>query len=201
MAPTGVQASPEIFLLGAFNIKAFGINKLNDIGVFKNIAKILRRYDICLIQEVRESDAKLNRDGTSPFLQSLLTKVSTKKKPYLGTISSSIGRGNHKEKYIFIYRSDRLQLLETLLFDDSKYGNVFEREPFSAKFSVLNKPNTRIAILGSHVKPSDAVKEIGFLHHAFEQLSIQWSPTKKTSAKKKKMVSLSFFLYLSHYIS
>ncbi|KAJ9049572.1 Deoxyribonuclease-1 [Entomophthora muscae] len=157
MAPNSSAA--ESYLLGAFNIRAFGIKKLaDDNDTLKHIVKILRRYDICFLQEVREADNKLNPDGSSPLLTRLIEKVSTKTKPYD----------------------------ESNLFDDENFGDVFEREPFSARFSLISKPHVHLALLGVHVKPTDAVKEIGSLHHCFEKLSIQWTPKEEPKQEKKK---------------
>ncbi|KAI0240050.1 Deoxyribonuclease-1, partial [Massospora cicadina] len=161
----------------------------------KNIVKILRRYDICLLQEVREADTNLSPDGSSPLLTKLIDKVSTKTKTYSGVLSPQIGRGSYKEKYIFLYRSDLFKFVESHLFDDNNFGDVFEREPFSARFSLISKPDFHVAILGIHVKPSDAVKEIGSLHHCFEQLSIQWSPRDEVKPEKKPAKKWYHYLF------
>ncbi|KAF0032296.1 hypothetical protein F2P81_014586 [Scophthalmus maximus] len=43
-------------LLGAFNIKSFGDKKSSNATLMNIISKIVHRYDILLIQEVRDSD-------------------------------------------------------------------------------------------------------------------------------------------------
>ncbi|KAJ9076437.1 hypothetical protein DSO57_1026194 [Entomophthora muscae] len=91
-----------------------------------------------------------------------------------------------KRDTFFIFRSDLFKFIESNLFDDENFGDVFEREPFSARFSLISKPHVHLALLGVHVKPTDAVKEIGSLHHCFEKLSIQWTPKEEPKQEKKK---------------
>uniref|UniRef100_A0A671QFF1 Endonuclease/exonuclease/phosphatase domain-containing protein n=1 Tax=Sinocyclocheilus anshuiensis TaxID=1608454 RepID=A0A671QFF1_9TELE len=42
------------FLIGAFNIKSFGDSKASNATLLDIITKVIHRYDIVLIQEVRD---------------------------------------------------------------------------------------------------------------------------------------------------
>ncbi|KAL0197899.1 hypothetical protein M9458_006439, partial [Cirrhinus mrigala] len=43
-------------LIGAFNIKTFGDSKTSNATLLDIITKVVHRYDIVVIQEVRDSD-------------------------------------------------------------------------------------------------------------------------------------------------
>ncbi|XP_075422725.1 deoxyribonuclease-1-like [Ascaphus truei] len=83
--------------IGSFNIKAFGDAKMKNTAVVNILMKILPRYDIVLIMEVRDTDLSAVK-----ILMQELNSLET------GAVYSSInsdllGREGYKERYLFIY--------------------------------------------------------------------------------------------------
>uniref|UniRef100_A0A8B9TVE8 Deoxyribonuclease 1 like 2 n=1 Tax=Anas platyrhynchos TaxID=8839 RepID=A0A8B9TVE8_ANAPL len=149
--------------IGAFNIQVFGDSKMSDEAV----AGVLRRYDVVLVQEVRDSDLSAVTE-----LMEQLNSVSSA--PYDYEISGPLGRENYKEMYLFIYRTDVVSVVDTYQYEDPQ--DIFSREPFILRhdaaaeidalydvyLAVLNKWGTdNIVFLGdfnadcAYVKPSD----------------------------------------------
>ncbi|KXN72015.1 DNase I-like protein [Conidiobolus coronatus NRRL 28638] len=171
---------PQKYLVGAFNVRHFSINKFQDgMDTQELLIKILRRYDIVFLQEVRDKEEPTSRDimgGTSGapvsvnsnLIARVVNKVSTPERRYDAVVSSPIGRTNHKERYVYLYRTDLFTPTSVHLFDDDVAGDIFEREPYSVKFRLNSNPSVELGILGVHIKPTEAVKEIGALPMVFD---------------------------------
>ncbi|KAJ6655287.1 hypothetical protein lerEdw1_005479 [Lerista edwardsae] len=98
-------------------------------------AQILSRCDISVLQEVMDVKGKaipallaaMNRfDGTGP---------------YRSLTSPRMGRGNYQESYVFIYREQSTQILDSYKYEDNHPNrpDVFAREPFIVRISTPNK--------------------------------------------------------------
>lgn len=153
--------------IGAFNVRVFGQSKAGKPDVMNTLSKIIRRYDIILIQEIRDSK------GTA--IQQLLDKVNRDSKTYSYgmVISDRVGRTSSKEQYAFFYRNrsaDGIEIVSSYMYDDGDeaLGNdVFEREPFLVKFHVKPAVVKTFALGAIHVKPEQAVEEITKLGDVF----------------------------------
>ncbi|ELK09746.1 Deoxyribonuclease-1-like 1 [Pteropus alecto] len=95
------------------------------------VLQILARCDIMVLQEVVDSSGsaislllrELNRfDGSGPY--SVLS-------------SPLLGRSTYMEKYVYIYRSHKTQVLDSYVYSD--VDDLFAREPFVAQFSLPSK--------------------------------------------------------------
>ncbi|XP_073689279.1 deoxyribonuclease-1-like [Garra rufa] len=146
-------------MIGAFNIKAFGNAKTTNATLLNIITKVIRRYDVVVIQEVRDSDLT----STKRLMQSL-NAVTPNQYQYI--VSDLLGRSTYKERYLFVYRSQAVSVANSFHYDDGcePCGNdTFSREPFVVKFS-SNTTVRDFAIIPQHTSPELAVKEIDALH-------------------------------------
>lgn len=120
------------FLIGAFNIKTFGDSKASNATLLNIITNVVHRYDIVLIQEVRDSDLS----ATNKLMQSVNGGSSPYEYQYI--VSESLGRSTYKERYLFIYRSQTVSVTKSFQYDDgceSCGTDTFNREPFVVMFS------------------------------------------------------------------
>ncbi|MDH5231958.1 MAG: endonuclease/exonuclease/phosphatase family protein [Gammaproteobacteria bacterium] len=146
--------------IGAFNIQSFGQTKMKNADVVSHLTGIIRRYDIILIQEIR--------DVSETAIYELLNRVNQyPPATYQLVLSERAGRTSYKEQYAFIYRSDRVTVLNTYMYDDGAEPDrdQFEREPFVAYIEINNLTVSLIAI---HVKPNEALDEINNLPLVYE---------------------------------
>ncbi|KAF0396002.1 DNase I-like protein [Gigaspora margarita] len=139
-------------IIGAFNIKEFGEKKFNNDDIMKIIVKILKRYDIVLCQEVYLSEE---------LIKQLVDKVSTSSIPYSYVSSQPIGRSSYKERYLYLYRSNKWNVLES--YEIKKFCTKFFRVPYVARFQNIKKSRIRITLVGCHTRPGNAYKEIEVL--------------------------------------
>jgi len=156
--------------IGAFNIKTFGVSKMSDAPVVDVLVDICVRYDILLIQEIR--------DKSGEAIQDLLALVnSASKDAYSMIISDRLGRSSYKEQYCFFYRHDKVSVTDSYHFDDGvdDYTDTFEREPFVVRF--LSTSRTAIedfAIAAIHVDPDIAPPEIDALTDVYDDIVSRW---------------------------
>ncbi|NXN62223.1 DNSL2 protein, partial [Rynchops niger] len=151
--------------VGAFNIQAFGDTKMSDEGVAGIIVSILRRYDVVLVQEVRDSDL-----SAVTQLMEQLNSVSTS--PYDYEISGPLGRDNYKEMYLFIYRTDIVSVVDTYQYEDPQ--DVFSREPFILRVSAPQTKVEEFVLVPLHSAPHDAVAEIDALYDVYLAIINKW---------------------------
>lgn len=127
----------------------------------KILGKIFSKYDLCLIQEIRDTgDASIN---------SLLDEINANGgSKYRMILSDRLGRSNSKEQYGFFYNKNKINITDSFHFDDKKHGDLFEREPFIVKFKASSSPVKEFFIAGIHTSPEAAKEEIGHLVQVYD---------------------------------
>ncbi|XP_053393070.1 deoxyribonuclease-1-like [Mercenaria mercenaria] len=159
--------------IGAFNVRIFGASKMAKTSVVNVLVDIIMRYDIVLIQEIR--------DASGDAIEQLLDKINEKspENTFAMKLSPRLGRSSSKEQYAFLYREksglkiDRDYVYddgdETLNTDTTKV-DTFEREPYVVLFESSATKLKRFAFAGLHIAPSDAVKELQALENVFDDI-------------------------------
>ncbi|KAM9014880.1 deoxyribonuclease-1-like 2 [Ara ararauna] len=151
--------------VGAFNIQAFGDTKMSNEEVAGIIISILSRYDVVLVQEVRDSDL-------SAVTQLMEQLNSVSMSPYDYEISGPLGRDNYREMYLFIYRTDVVSVVDTYQYEDPQ--DVFSREPFILRVSAPNTKVQDFVLVPLHSAPHDAVAEIDALYDVYLAIVNKW---------------------------
>ncbi|XP_075939198.1 deoxyribonuclease-1-like [Anarhichas minor] len=145
-------------LLGAFNIQTFGDKKSKDVTLMNYITKIVCRYDIILIQEVRDPDLSVT---------TRLMKAVSKECPQFKEFPSEpLGRNSYKERYLFLYRVGIVSVVRNYTYNDIPYGSDtrFSRPPFIVEFSSTHTAVGKFVLIPQHTSPSDAVLQIDALY-------------------------------------
>ncbi|XP_010642364.1 deoxyribonuclease-1 [Fukomys damarensis] len=156
--------------IAAFNIRTFGETKMANATLSNYIVQILSRYDIALIQEVR--DTYLTAVGK--LLDELNRDVPD---TYHFVVSEPLGRNSYKEQYLYVFRPDRVSVLDSYQYDDGcePCGNdTFSREPAIVRFS---SPFTKVrdfAVVPLHAAPTEAVAEIDALYDVYLDVRKKW---------------------------
>lgn len=156
--------------IAAFNIRTFGEKKMSNATLSSHIVQILSRYDLALVQEVRDThlvavgkllDA-LNRDAPDT---------------YRYVVSEPLGRSSYKERYLFVYRPDQVSVLDSYYYDDGcePCGNdTFSREPAIVRFFSPFTEVREFAVVPLHAAPADAVTEIDALYDVYLDVRQKW---------------------------
>uniref|UniRef100_H2YIL1 Endonuclease/exonuclease/phosphatase domain-containing protein n=1 Tax=Ciona savignyi TaxID=51511 RepID=H2YIL1_CIOSA len=127
------------------------------------LIEIVQRYDILMIQEIRDSA------GTAlPELVDDVNAVSSV--PYDFVVSPRTGRTSSKEQYGYIFRSDKVSVIGEYQWPDN--ADVFEREPYSVQFSRKSAGSQKtFSYISIHAKPDDAVSEIDHLDDVYDDVA------------------------------
>ncbi|KAL3054371.1 hypothetical protein OYC64_006656 [Pagothenia borchgrevinki] len=152
-------------LIGAFNIQCFGTSKSKKTDVMATIKEIVLRYDIILIQEVRD------KDGT--VIQSLMDLVNQGSHQFRNISSGYLGPGSHKERYLFLYRDQTMTVTDSFQYDEGKAGD-FNRPPYIVKFSSTQTAVTDFVLIPIHTSPSTAVEELKALVDVVKEAKRKW---------------------------
>ncbi|KAI4877440.1 hypothetical protein NFI96_016002 [Prochilodus magdalenae] len=173
-------------LIGAFNVQTFGDKKSSNATLLDIIStvsanqthptlklrfvfllkccvfgQVVQRYDIVLIQEVRDID--LSATGR------LMEQVNKGSSPYTygHIVSEPLGRTTYTERYLFIYRLETVSVVKNFTYDDGCEPcgtDTFIREPFVVMFSSKLTAVQNFVLVPQHTSPDFAVKEVDALH-------------------------------------
>ncbi|MCX6232960.1 MAG: endonuclease/exonuclease/phosphatase family protein [Bacteroidetes bacterium] len=159
--------------VASFNIQNFGKSKLSQKEIVDTLATIVRMFDVIAIQEI--SDVS---NQTPKLFLDIINKAN--KFHYKFICSQRTGNQlddkSSQEQYVFYFNSDKLTLIDSALYDDSK-NDFFQREPFLASFKTKNGSFSFI-ICTIHTNPTQAVKEIASLIEV-----AKWIPNKFKKTK------------------
>jgi endonuclease/exonuclease/phosphatase family metal-dependent hydrolase len=151
--------------VAAFNIQVFGTSKMQNLPVVDCLKKILIRYDVVLIQEIR--------DSSDTAIHDLLTEVNSMG---AGTwdlmLSARLGRTSSKEQYAYFYKRGIVSVVAEYQWPDTT--DIFEREPYIVRFRASGYTVGDFAMMGIHVKPEDAVNEIDKLVDVYDGMVSLW---------------------------
>ncbi|CAK8678616.1 unnamed protein product [Clavelina lepadiformis] len=162
------EAHAYPLLIGAFNVQIFGQSKMNKPDVVNILIKMVLRYDILMIQEIR--------DSTQTALPELVDKVNQLSWiRYNFVVSKRSGRTSSKEQYGYIYRSSRIRVINEYQYPDTD-NDVFEREPYSVQFERIDGQGyqTKFNYIAIHTKPDDAVAEIDALDDVYDDVAAKY---------------------------
>ncbi|KAL0977942.1 hypothetical protein UPYG_G00163590 [Umbra pygmaea] len=156
--------------VASFNIQKFGKNKLSDPQVLATLVKIVSRYDMLVVLEVLDANGK----AMKTFLVEL--NKANKDRPYTMELSTRLGRDVYKEQYMFLYREDMVELVDSWQYEDKQPGDedAFAREPFILRFKCLKTVLKDLVMIPVHTKPEDSVKELDELYDVFQEVKKKW---------------------------
>ncbi|KAM5221063.1 deoxyribonuclease-1-like 1 [Ctenodactylus gundi] len=157
----------ETFRICAFNAQRLTLAKVTKEQVKDTLVEILARCDIMVLQEVMDSS-----NNTISFLLQELRRKFGGSRCYSFLNSSQLGRSTYKEKYVYIYRSDKTQVLDFYQYDDK--DDRFAREPFVAQFTLPSKILPSLVLVPLHTTPKDVENELNALHTVFLDISRRW---------------------------
>ncbi|MBU0477050.1 endonuclease/exonuclease/phosphatase family protein, partial [bacterium] len=146
------ESNPQIIKIASFNIQIFGQNKINNTEAMEIISKIVKRYDLVAIQEVRSTE-----QNVIPTLLNYINDANTK---YDYIISERLGRSTSKEQYAFVYNTKTINPITNSSYVVKDTDDVFEREPFVASFK---SGNFDFTMVDNHIKPEDVEAELTHL--------------------------------------
>jgi len=163
-APAGGKPTDAITIC-SFNIQVFGESKIAKPQVVDVLAKVVRKFDIVAIQEVRAKS-----DSVIP---QFLSAINADGSRYQFVIGPRLGRTVSKEQYTFIYDSTRIELDPSSVGTSPNPGDRLHRPPLHARFRVrANPPESGFSfwLVDTHTDPDEVSTEVNALADVFMEM-------------------------------
>uniref|UniRef100_A0A8C8ZQU0 Deoxyribonuclease n=1 Tax=Prolemur simus TaxID=1328070 RepID=A0A8C8ZQU0_PROSS len=161
-----LASGAEAFRICAFNAQRLTLAKVAREQVMDTLVQILARCDIMVLQEVVDSSG-----SAIPLLLRELNRFDGSG-PYKSLSSPLLGRSTYMEKYVYVYRSQKTQVLNYYVYNDK--DDLFAREPFVAQFSLPSKVLPSLVLVPLHTTPKAVEKELNALYDVFLDVSQHW---------------------------
>jgi endonuclease/exonuclease/phosphatase family metal-dependent hydrolase len=127
--------------------------------VVQVLVDVVSHADVVAIQEVRS----IIDEPVKAFMAKLDPR-------YGYVLGPREGRTSSKEQYWVIYDTDKLEVIDSDVFDD--VGDRFQRRPMAVYFQTKDKFN--FILIDNHIQPSDATREIGVLPEVIAYFQDKW---------------------------
>ncbi|KAK5923868.1 hypothetical protein CgunFtcFv8_000797 [Champsocephalus gunnari] len=156
--------------IASFNAQRFGQTKVSDPDVLSALVKIVSRYDIIVIIEVVD----VTGAAVKLFLKEL-NEVNTTHH-YALQLSVRLGRNRYKEQFLFLYRDDVVDLVDSYQYEDNQVNDMdaFVREPYILRFKPHNTVLKDIVLIPVHTKPWDSERELDELYEVCLVVKDKW---------------------------
>ena len=163
-----VKADSEVvaanLTMAAFNVQVFGASKAQKTDVMNALKLIFRKFDMVLMQEIREASG----DAVVQLLKEINFGLPAKDK-YEVLLSDRFGSSSSKEQYGWFYRPSRLNPIYTYSWTSR---TSFERAPQAVWWNALNSPsNLTFVTVGLHADPDEVVVELDELGKVYSEFS------------------------------
>jgi len=162
--PAGSKPTDAITIC-SFNIQVFGESKISKPQVVDVLAKVVRKFDIVAVQEVRAKS-----DSVIP---QFLSAINADGSRYQFVIGPRLGRTVSKEQYTFIYDSTRIEVDPSSVGTSPNPGDRLHRPPLHARFRVrANPPESGFSfwLVDTHTDPDEVSAEVNALADVFMEM-------------------------------
>ena len=150
--------------IATFNIQVFGEHKLADMRTADVLTRIIRKFDIVAIQEIRAKDPN--------FMARFLQMVNAGGFHYDCVVGPRLGRTDSKEQYAYIFDLARVEV------DRSNQGvytvddpdKLLHRPPLVAGFRARGAPPQEaftFSLVNIHTDPDEVADELDALDDVF----------------------------------
>jgi endonuclease/exonuclease/phosphatase family metal-dependent hydrolase len=146
----------------SFNIQVFGTSKLKKPQAMDVLTKVVRRFDVVAIQEVRSTD-----DTVVPKFVEMVNADGSK---YDFVIGPRLGRTNSKEQYAVLFNTARIEVDRGSIYTVDDPQDLLHREPLVARFRVRGVPPEKaftFNLVDIHTDPDETVQELDALADVF----------------------------------
>ena len=148
--------------IATFNIQVFGTSKMGKPEVMNVLAKVVRRFDVVAIQEVRSKDESI--------IPRFVQLINSQGAQYHYVIGPRLGRTSSKEQYVFIYDTTRIAVALNTVYTANDPSDYLHREPLVAHFQA-RAPQGQIPftfkLVNIHTDPDDTDIELDALDDVF----------------------------------
>jgi endonuclease/exonuclease/phosphatase family metal-dependent hydrolase len=164
--PAPPAAKPwDAVMICSFNIQVFGESKMAKREVVEVLARVVRKFDIVAIQEVRAKSDEV--------IPSFLRAINADGSQYHYVIGPREGRTVSKEQYCFVYDTRRIEVDASSLGVVPNPSDALHRPPMHVRFRTRIQPaETAFTfwLVDIHTDPDEVPSELQALASVFQQM-------------------------------
>lgn len=153
-----VKRNGDSIKIASFNVQVLGRTKIEKPYVMDMLARIVRRYDIVAIQEIRSEDQSI--------VPQFVELINATGRHYDYVVGPRLGRSSSKEQYAFIFDKASVEVDRNQLYTLSDPDDLFHREPLVAWFRVRGPAEDEaftFSLVNLHVDPDEVQDEVSLL--------------------------------------
>lgn len=154
----GAASIRDEISVATWNIQVFGQSKMSKPDVMEIIVDVVRRFDVIAIQELRSKDQSI--------IEEFLKLVNRDGYEYGIVVGPRLGRTSSKEQYLYLYDTNRIELLDNSVYTVDDPHDLLHREPLVASFRVIgaNSGNPwTFTLVNIHTDPDEVKTEVNVL--------------------------------------
>ncbi|MBI2807570.1 MAG: endonuclease/exonuclease/phosphatase family protein [Planctomycetes bacterium] len=158
----GAAGAGDTIKIASFNIQVFGASKIKKPNVMDVLAKVVRRFDVVAIQEVRAT--------SDDILPTFVKKINETGARYEFVIGPRLGRTNSKEQYAYVFNAAKIDLVADSVYTVPDPQDLLHREPLVARFRVAGLPVSQafsFSLVNIHTDPDETKTEMDALADVF----------------------------------
>jgi len=151
--------------IASFNIQVFGVSKSKKSKVMDVLAKIVRRFDVVAIQEVRSRDTTV--------IPNFVRRINANGADFAYELGPRLGRSSSKEQYLFVYNRATIELIRGSVYTAKDPGDQMHREPLVARFRTVDVPTGQaftFTLVNIHTDPDETKQELNALDDVFRRV-------------------------------
>lgn len=144
--------------VATWNIQVFGQSKLRKRGPMQVIIDMVRRFDVIAIQELRSKDQTV--------IDRFLSMVNQEGYAYDVVVGPRLGRSSSKEQYLYLYDTNRIELIDGSVYTINDRRDLLHREPLVASFRVTGAHSGNawtFTLVNIHTDPDEVKAEVNVL--------------------------------------
>ena len=149
--PKPVAAKAQPISIATWNLHVFGPTKGGRPEVVSTMARVISQFDMIAVQEIK--------DKSGEAIVMLMKQINAEVPLFDYVLSPRVGIGGGTEQYAFIYRRDKIALIDRGAVYDGSNARTFARPPLISYFKVIGG-NFDFVLINSHTKPDQASLEI-----------------------------------------
>jgi deoxyribonuclease-1-like protein len=148
--------------IASFNIQVFGTSKEKKPHVMDVLTKVVRKFDVIAIQELRSKDENV--------VPRFVDMINAEGRHYDYVVGPRLGRSSSKEQYIYIFDSETIEIDRQALYTVDDPDDRLHREPLVGWFRVRGPPAEQaftFSLINIHTDPDETKTELNALDDAF----------------------------------
>ena len=171
-SPSGYQSPAvtrkgENIRIASFNIQVLGVSKVKKKHVLKILAKVIRRFDVVAIQEIRAKQY-------TAVMRELLDHINAEGRQYDYVIGPRMGHTVSKEQYAFIFDKASIEVDRAKTYTAPVAPGLLHRAPLVCLFRVRGPPVDQaftFKLINIHTDPDETKTELNALDDVFYTVS------------------------------